>query len=105
MKAVSQKGGGVCIAVRVQPRSSKSGIAGLYADSIKVSIRSAPVDDAANAECCDFFARLLGVPRSRVAVASGRSSRNKLLMVDGIALPEAEAILAPLVGLPKEGAP
>lgn len=95
MSPITQKGDAVCLSVRVQPRSSKSGVAGMYGDQIRICLRSAPVDNAANKECCELVAKALGVPRSSVSVMNGASSRSKVLKVEGIDPETAQAALAP----------
>lgn len=95
MAVISQKGDGVCLSVRVQPRSSRSGVAGLYGESVRICLKSAPVDDAANQECCALLAKLLGVSRSSVSVVSGRSSRSKIMKVEGLAVSAVETALSP----------
>jgi hypothetical protein len=92
---ISQKSDGVCLSVRVQPRSSRSGVAGLYGESVRICLKSAPVDDAANQECCILLAKLLGVSRSSVSVVSGRSSRSKIMKIEGLSVVDVEAVLAP----------
>ncbi|NTW51762.1 MAG: DUF167 domain-containing protein [Chlorobiaceae bacterium] len=98
MAAISQKGDGVCISVRVQPRSSKSGISGMYGQSIRICLKSAPVEDAANKECCELLAKVLGVSRSSVSVMNGKSSRSKVLKVEGLTASVVEKALAPHLG-------
>jgi hypothetical protein len=98
MTAISQKGEGVCISVRVQPRSSKSGISGMYGERIRICLKSAPVDDAANKECCELVAKLLGVPRSSVSVMNGKSSRSKVLKVEGLTVSVVGKAFAPHLG-------
>jgi hypothetical protein len=100
MTAISQKGDGVRISVRVQPRSSRSGIAGRYGQSVRICLKSAPVDDAANQECCTLLAKLLGVSRSSVSVVSGRSARSKIMSIEGISAAEVEKALGPFLDLP-----
>ena len=95
MAAVSQKQDGVCISIRVQPRSSRSGVAGMYGESVRICLKSAPVDDAANQECSTLLAKLFGVPRSCVSLVSGRSSRSKVMKIEGLSVSDAEAVLAP----------
>lgn len=95
MAVISQKSDGVCLSVRVQPRSSRSGVAGLYGESVRICLKSAPVDDAANQECCILLAKLLGVSRSSVSVVSGRSSRSKIMKIEGLSVVDVEAVLAP----------
>jgi hypothetical protein len=95
MSVVTQKQDGVCISIRVQPRSSRSGVAGLYGESVRICLKSAPVDDAANMECGVLLAKLFGVPRSSVTLVSGRSSRSKVMKIEGLSVASAEAVLAP----------
>jgi uncharacterized protein len=42
------------------------------------------VEGAANAACIRFFAELCGVAKSRVAIAAGQKSRDKVVRVIGI---------------------
>jgi len=98
MPPISQKGDAVCLSVRVQPRSSKSGVAGMYGEQIKICLKSAPVDNAANRECCELLAKALGVPRSSVSVMNGASSRSKVLKVEGVAPSVVREALAGMLG-------
>ncbi len=77
---------GVVFKVRVQPRSSKNQIAGLFDDSLKVRLTAPPVEGEANEACCAFLAKVLAVPRFRVKIAAGQSSRNKLVSVEGVSM-------------------
>jgi uncharacterized protein (TIGR00251 family) len=104
MSPISQKGDAVCLSVRVQPRSSKSGVAGMYGEQIKICLKSAPVENAANKECCDLLAKALGVPRSSVSVMNGQSSRSKVLKVEGVTPADVREALADKLGEPESGA-
>ena len=75
---------GVSFAVRVQPRARRNAIVGELGDALKIALTAPPVDGRANEACIEFFAELLGVPQSSVTVASGQSSRNKVVRVMGI---------------------
>jgi uncharacterized protein len=75
---------GTTFAVKVHPRAGKNAITGEVGDALKVSLTAPPVDGKANAACVEFFAGLLNVPRSSVTIASGQSSRNKVMRVTGI---------------------
>lgn len=72
------------IDIYVQPRASKSEIAGLHDGRIKIRLAAAPVDGAANAELVSFVAQRLGIAKSKVRVVAGESSRRKVLEVDGV---------------------
>ena len=74
----------VSFAVRVHPRAKKNAITGELGDAVKVSLTSPPVEGRANEACVEFFAKLLNVPRSSITIASGQSSRNKVVRVAGL---------------------
>ncbi|MEI7934595.1 MAG: DUF167 domain-containing protein [Chlorobiaceae bacterium] len=93
MIELREKRGSVIFGVKAQPRSSKSRICGAYNGGLKVSLKAAPVDDAANEECCELFAKVFGVPPSRVHIVSGRSSRTKSVMIEGVGSEAASLIL------------
>lgn len=77
------------LAVRVVPRASKAGIAGLRQDAVLVRIGAAPVDGAANAELVETLANALALPRRAVSITAGASSRTKRVHVEGITRNEA----------------
>jgi uncharacterized protein (TIGR00251 family) len=68
----------------VQPRASRSRIAGLLGGRLKVQLAAPPVDGAANDALIDLFASLVGVPRRDVSIVRGESSRRKTLAIQGI---------------------
>jgi uncharacterized protein (TIGR00251 family) len=72
---------GWLLAVRVQPNSSVSAIAGEHADRLKVRLAAPPVDGKANVELVRFLAKALGVPRASVSVVRGQSSRSKTVRI------------------------
>ncbi len=79
---------GASFAVRVHPRAKKNAITGELGDALKVSLTTPPVEGRANEACIEFFAKLLKVPRSSVTIASGHTSRNKVIRVAGISAAE-----------------
>ena len=84
MLAIHESDDGVSFAVRVHPRAKKNAITGELGDALKVSLTTPPIDGRANEACIEFFAKLLKVPRSSVTIASGQSSRNKVIRVAGL---------------------
>ncbi|HEX5109085.1 MAG TPA: DUF167 domain-containing protein [Vicinamibacterales bacterium] len=87
--------GGVSFSVRVIPRSSSPGIAGIRDTAFLVRVKAAPVDDAANEELVALLARALQVPRRNVTIASGARSRLKRVRVAGIDASVAARALSP----------
>jgi len=70
--------------VVVQPRSSRSEVAGVHGGAVKVRVNSPPAEGKANDECVRVLARFLGVSKSSIRVVSGASSRRKVVEIEGI---------------------
>lgn len=92
--AVTDHNGCIRITCRVQPRSSRCGIAGMYDGALKIALTAPPVEGKANAALCDFFSQKFKCPKSAVAVVSGAASKNKIVEVQGIAFQSALEKLA-----------
>jgi uncharacterized protein len=84
MLLIQENADAVAFAVKVHPRAKRNAITGELGDALKVSLTTPPVEGRANEACIEFFAKLLKVPRSSVTIASGQSSRNKVLRVAGV---------------------
>ena len=74
----------VRIEVHVQPRASKTELAGLHDGRLKIRLAAPPVDGAANAALVEFIADKLGIAKSRVRVVAGATSRRKVVEVEGV---------------------
>ena len=98
MIELREKNGSAVFVVKAQPRSSRSRVCGIYNGGLKVNLKAAPVDDAANRECCELFSKLFHIPPSRVHILTGQSSRTKTVMVEGISSEAAALTLEPFVG-------
>ena len=88
MIPLQESSGGVAFAVKVHPRAKKNAITGELGDALKVSLTAPPLEGRANEACVEFFAKLLKVPRSSVTIASGQTSRAKVIRVTGISVEE-----------------
>jgi len=75
---------GVAVKVRVQPRSSRNTVAGIYDNSLKVCLTSPPVEGEANQACINFFANLFQVAKNKVCITAGHKTRNKIIKISGI---------------------
>ena len=84
MIPLQESGDIVTFAIKVHPRAKKNAIIGKLGDALKVCLTTPPIDGRANEACVEFFAKLLKVPRSSVTIASGQTSRNKVIRVAGL---------------------
>src|SRR5690349_2885612 len=71
----------VQLEVRVVPRSSKPGIAGVRDGALLVRLQSPPVEGAANTELIALIARTFGVAKRSVTIVSGERSKLKRLTI------------------------
>jgi uncharacterized protein (TIGR00251 family) len=94
MFALQETSEGVTFAVKVHPRARKNAITGELGSALKLSLTSPPVEGRANASCIEFFANLLKVPRSSVTIASGQTSRQKVIRVSGLSAEEVRRRIA-----------
>lgn len=69
--------------VRVIPRASRDGLAGMRDGRLLVRVSAPPVDGKANAAVCALLAKAAGVPKGAVSVVRGESSRDKRLRIEG----------------------
>jgi len=99
MTYLREQAGGISVSlsVHVQPKASRTRIAGLHGDAVKLCITSPPVDGKANAAVIEFFAKLFKIPKTAVTIASGETSRDKRLVLTGISAAQAETVLQPLL--------
>lgn len=83
--SVRQQGDDVLIDILVQPRASRVRIGPMVGDRLKVAVTAPPVDGKANTAVIQTLCRALAIPRRRVEIASGTSSRRKTVRVTGMA--------------------
>ena len=89
--------GSVCLKVHVQPKASRTGLAGMYGDVPKLRVHAPPADGAANRECALFLSKIFKVPRSAVTLKSGGASREKTFRIEGVSAPAVRKILEKLL--------
>ncbi len=81
MEYVQPTSDGVILRVRVQPRSSKSGIVGVVGDRLKVCVNAPAAEGAANRACREALAKAFRVSKGRVEIVSGHKSREKRILL------------------------
>ncbi|MGA2839889.1 MAG: DUF167 domain-containing protein [Steroidobacteraceae bacterium] len=84
----------VRLEVYIQPRASKTALAGMHDGLIKIRIAAPALENAANRALIDFLAQRLGIAKRYVRIVSGSASRRKVLEIDGVT---ADVIAAALV--------
>ena len=86
---------GAVLNLRIVPRAHKNAIQGEHGDALKIRLRAPPVDGAANAALVEFLADIFSLPRARVQLLSGATSRNKRVLLAGCSSARMRSILNP----------
>lgn len=92
MKRPVVRNGVVRFDVRVQPRASRTELAGAVDGVLWIRLQAPPVDGAANEALTVFLADLLGVPKRSVRIVAGLASRTKVVEVRAEALAAVERL-------------
>ena len=90
---VKDVAGGAVLAVKVVPGSSRTRIAGVLDEALKVNVAAPPEKGKANKELEKFLAKTAGVPRSAVKVVSGLGNAYKELEFASMSASELRGIL------------
>lgn len=72
--------------VQVQPRAGRDDLVGWQGAVLRVRVRAAPADGAANRAVAALLAARAGVAASAVELVRGARSRHKLFRVDGLSV-------------------
>ena len=72
------------VTVKVHPRARRSAVAGRLGEAWKLDLTAPPVEGKANEECVRYLAELAGVPRARVRIVTGLTSRTKVVEIEGV---------------------
>ncbi|MEE8443381.1 MAG: DUF167 domain-containing protein [Dehalococcoidia bacterium] len=75
--------------IRVQPGARRNEIIGLAEAVLRIRIAAPAHEDRANRALVEFLAGKLGVPKGRVRIVRGHTSRNKVISVEGLEREEA----------------
>jgi len=94
--ACRRDGADLILDVRVQPRASRSELAGLHGERLRIRLQAPPVDGKANAALVEFVAAVFVIPRARVTLEHGLTGRDKRLRLTGV--PTVPAELEALLG-------
>jgi hypothetical protein len=87
---------GCTLAVRLHPGARKNGVTGVHADALKIALTAPPVDGKANEALIEFLAEALRLPRARIAILAGITSRTKSVRITGKSAAEVATALFPV---------
>lgn len=98
MITITSHSEGVMLSVRAQPGARKSIVIGEHAGALKVAVSAQAEDGRANAALIEVLRDWLGLKRSQVELAAGRTTRNKVLLIRGITAEELTGLIVSRLG-------
>jgi uncharacterized protein len=79
--------------LRVVPGATRPGVVGRHGDAWKVRVTAPAEAGKANAAVITLLAGALDVPRRRISLTSGHSSRDKVVALEGLSSEAADVLL------------
>jgi uncharacterized protein (TIGR00251 family) len=72
---------GYSLRLLVVPGASRTEVAGLHGDRLRVRVAAAPEKGAANKKLLAFLAKTLGLPKKALRLETGAQSREKVVTI------------------------
>jgi uncharacterized protein len=89
--SIKESGDAMTFSVKVHPRGKKNAIISELDSALEGSLTAPPIDGRANEACIECFAKFLKAPRASVTIASGQTSRTKVIRVAGLSSEEVRS--------------
>lgn len=83
---------GIYLFVKIIPNASKNVIVGMENDRLKIRLVAVPEKGLANDELIKFLSSLLEIPKKQIWITTGKTSRLKTLLIQGISLEKIQKI-------------
>jgi hypothetical protein len=93
----------VCLSLHCQPGAKQTRVCGLHGDRLKVALAAPAVDNQANSFLLRWLADLFEIPKDRVSLLSGQTSRQKRVRLIGVSLDQVRRVLGDNEALPTRG--
>ena len=75
------QGKNLLLRLHVQPNAKENRVIGLHAESLKLKIKSPPVDNKANKDIALFLSKEFNISKSNIELVSGQTSREKRFLI------------------------
>ena len=81
--------------IEISPNASKNEIVP-FNDSVKIKITAQPIENKANKALIEFLSKYFSVPKSKIKITKGLTSKNKTIEFDNITVDKKNEILSAL---------
>jgi uncharacterized protein (TIGR00251 family) len=79
--------------IKVQPCSSTNAIGGMWIDMVKVKVTAPPESGKANKACIELISEELNIPKNRIQILKGHTSKEKQIEIIGLSESELTCLL------------
>jgi uncharacterized protein len=90
---IEEKDGGVLLQVKVVPNSSRTQIAGMLGQAVKIKVAQPPEEGKANRAVEELLAGVLGIPKTSVSVVAGQTRALKTVRIVGLSAERVQRAL------------
>jgi uncharacterized protein (TIGR00251 family) len=88
---------GCTLQVRIHPGARRNAITSIHVAALKISLTTPPTEGRANEALIVFLSDQLQIPKSRITLLTGTTSRSKTLRIAGKSAAEVQAALDPTI--------
>lgn len=75
---------GAVLMVMAAPRSSKTEIAEIQQDRVKIKVKAPPVDGEANSALVEYLSKIFKIPKKSVILEKGQTGKQKSFLLSGM---------------------
>jgi hypothetical protein len=79
--ALRDDGHRLVLNLHIQPNASRTEVAGLHGDALKIKVAAPPADHAANDKLLDFLRKSFKVAKHQVVLKHGEHARQKVVEI------------------------
>ena len=91
---LEQRGPALLLHLKVVPNSSRTQLAGILGNALKIKIAQPPEDNKANKAVIQFLAEILFIPPGTITLIAGQTHPQKTLQLANITLESAQQKLS-----------
>jgi len=90
---IEEKDGAVFLQVKVVPNSSRTQIAGMLGEALKIKVAQPPEEGKANRAVEELLAEVMGVAKGNVSVVAGMTRPQKVVRIVGVSGDEIRRLI------------
>ena len=83
--------------IRLQPNARRNEVVGFQEEVLRLRVTAPPREGRANKALIELLSDVLDIPKSRIDILRGHTSRDKLVAIDGLESAEVRARLESVI--------